>query len=172
MGSSTKAILAGGVYAAITWACLSALLSALSLPFFWGYAFVFVLPLVILGFLYGLALGFPAGLLGTLWDRRLGNCYAGLLVASAWIAGQRRPEISLPLIFSVLLIGGLMGLAADLGLRREPARFPWAEWARNLYAHSSLPQWPDRKRLLVGSTLAIAVWLLVWAGAKTTGGNW
>jgi hypothetical protein len=119
-----------------------------------------------------LAVGFPAGLLGTSLDWRLGNCFAGLLVASAWIAGQPRNAISLPLIFSGLLIGGLIGLAVDLGLRREPARSPWAGWARTLYSRSPLPSWPARKRLLVGSALAIAVWLLVWVGAKTTGGNW
>lgn len=173
MGSSIKAILAGGVYAAITWGWLCALLSVVSSPIFWGLAFIFVLPiLVFLGLLYGLTLGFPAGLLGTSLDSRLGHCYAGLLVASAWIAGQRRTEISLSGIFYCLLIGGLLGLAADFGLRREPAHSPWAGWAKTLYARSSLPTWPARKRLLVGSTLAIAVWLLVWVGAKTTGGNW
>jgi hypothetical protein len=173
MSSSVKAILAGGVYAAITWAWLSALLSAVSLPFFWGFAFIFVLPaLVPLGFLYGLALGFPAGLLGASLDQRLGNCFAGLLVASAWIAGQPRNAITLRMICIVLLIGGLIGLAVDIGLRREPPRSPWAGWARTLYLRSSLPSWPARQRFLVGSALAIAVWLLVWVGAKTTGGNW
>jgi hypothetical protein len=173
MSRTIKTLLASGIYGAFTGGWLCALFGVLSSPFTWGLAFVFVLPVVImLAAVYGAAAGFMIGALSVTLGGRWQSVWAGLLVGSAWVAAQPQRQITYTMLALALLVGGLIGLTIDLGMRGDPPRRATARWAQQLYADSRVPHWSTRTRILVACPASIATWLLVWAVAKTTGRNW